>query len=189
MEFLETNISFKFDTDYWSDLIQYDTQTDFKKIRNDIPGTRAVDFIGVLEKNTLSLFEVKNFRGYRIDSKDRMNNGELVEVFAQKVRDTLSGIIGGARNSTHMPETWKKYTRLLIEKDVHIVCWVEEDRHANFSNIYQKRNKARASGLVQEIKRKLSWLTTKVMVADIKNNPYKDTLQVSFTHPDNPDAV
>lgn len=190
MEFLEGNLKFTFDDHSWSDLIKYDKTRDCKNVQQAVIGTRAVDVVGVLKKQDLilSLIEVKYFRGYRIQNKDRMNNGELVEEFAQKVRDTLAGIIGGARNSTHMQSTWKKYVGMLLEKEVHVVCWVEEDRHANTSTVDLKRKKSSSGALNQVIKSKLSWLTTKVMVANTINNPYHDTLQVSFTN-NNPDAV
>jgi len=187
MEFQEENLKFTFDDNSWSDLVHYDKSRDCKNVQRAVMGTKAVDFIGVLKKQQaliLSFIEVKDFRGYRIENKDRMNNGELVEEFAQKVRDTLAGIIGGARNSTHMQSTWKKYVRMLLEKEVHIVCWVEEDRHANTSPVDLKRNKSSSSALNQVIKSKLSWLTTKVMVADTANNPYRDSLQVSFINAD-----
>jgi|APTNR8051073442_1049403.scaffolds.fasta_scaffold00490_19 ribosomal protein L25 (general stress protein Ctc) len=186
MEFLESNLKFTFDDNSWSDLIQYDKTTDCRNLQHAISGTKAVDFIGVLQKHTLtlSLFEVKNFREHRIENKARVNNGELIEEFAQKVRDTMAGIVGGAQNSSHLKVTWKKYIKLLSGEEVHVVCWIEEDRRPNYSSVYKNRHKAKASGLVQEIKRKLSWLTTKVMVADTANNPYKDTLQVSFINAD-----
>ncbi|MFM9950407.1 MAG: hypothetical protein ACKV1O_20895, partial [Saprospiraceae bacterium] len=169
-----------------SDIIQYDKTTDCKNLQHAIPGTKAVDFIGVLQKHTLtlSLFEVKNFRAHRIENKARMNNGELAEEFAQKVRDTMAGIVGGAQNSSHLKDTWKKHIKLISGSEVHVVCWVEEDRGSTYSHVKKNRHKARSSGLVQEIKRKLSWLTTKVMVADTGNNPYKDSLQVSFINAD-----
>jgi len=184
MELRESNLSFTFDDHSWEDVIQYDSTTDYRNIKHAISGTKAVDFIGIFKRDTLSLIEIKNFRRHRIENKTRVKDGELADELAQKVRDTLSGIMGGARNSTHMQSTWKKYVRMLLEKEVHIVCWVEEDRHANTSHTDLKRNKSSSSALNQVIKSKLSWLTTKVMVANTANNPYKDTLQVSFINPD-----
>ncbi|MDZ4679161.1 MAG: hypothetical protein SH848_19340 [Saprospiraceae bacterium] len=191
MQFSESNLKFTFDDNSWFYLIQYDKTTDCKNIQRAIPGTKAVDFIGVLKNTTLtlSLFEVKNFREHRIENKARMNNGERIEEFAQKVRDTMAGVVGAAQNSSHLKGTWKKYVKLLSGGEIHVVCWIEEDRQSNYSNVKRNRHKARASGFIQEIKRKLSWLTTKVTAADTTNNPYKDTLQVSFIQSNNPEKV
>ena len=82
----EGNISFEFSGDY----IQYDETNFYRKhiekckgIINyeddSIPreeGTKAVDIIG-LNKSPLYIIEIKDFRGYRIQNKERIKNNEL----------------------------------------------------------------------------------------------------------------
>ncbi len=64
-------------------------------------GTKAVDILALSDEN-LFLIEVKDFRNYRIENKKRMNNGDLVKEFAQKIRDTIEIIsrIIGVRDKT-----------------------------------------------------------------------------------------
>lgn len=84
-----------------------------KKICKKVPETKSIDFVGFNEsKNILLFIEVKSFRGYG----DRTNiqrltgeNDDITVEVAQKVRDSLAAIIGGARHSTNLPDKWKKY--------------------------------------------------------------------------------
>ena len=65
-EFVESGIRLSFDASKWTFLIQYDAQTDYKKIQQAIEKTKAVDFIGILNNSTLSFIEALPFRNKRI---------------------------------------------------------------------------------------------------------------------------
>lgn len=110
--FKESGLEFRFD-DNW-EVYQLDKEADYReKINRQIPETKSIDFIGFNHtKNILLFVEVKSFRGYGNRTNIQRLTGEnddiTVEV-AQKVRDSLAVIIGGARNSTNLPDKWKKY--------------------------------------------------------------------------------
>jgi len=55
-------------------------------------GTKAVDFVGV-RGGSLFFFEVKDFRGYRIENTRRQRE-ELPLEIGLKVRDSLAGVAG-----------------------------------------------------------------------------------------------
>ena len=95
--FEESGLQFEFNTENW-EVIQYDTSKDFLRIRDAIDGTKGVDFIGILNGKSLAIFEVKNFRGTRIENKQRMGQGgtSLDVEFSKKVKDTVSGMIGAS---------------------------------------------------------------------------------------------
>jgi hypothetical protein len=179
----ESRLRFNFDDTRWSHLLKYDESKDYKNLCEAIEDTKAVDFIGILNREVLSLIEVKNFRGYRIENIPR--SSELDLEIAQKVRDTLAGIVGGARNSTHHKEIWKNYLQFLKDENrtLHIVLWLEEDTPPRLSPEKSKRQAIAKGGTINaRLKKRLSWLNAKVIVANhqLANNPYQDSLTVEF---------
>lgn len=75
--------------------IKYD-ETKFYRL-NIIPtasNSKAVDIIAVPNPklNKILMIEVKDFRGYAAENKDRIRSGELVVEVIEKAMDTLSGI-------------------------------------------------------------------------------------------------
>ncbi len=182
MTFEESGIRFAFDETFWSWLCKYDEETDYKKIK--IEHTKAVDFIGILNQRSLVLIEVKNFKGHRIANKPRTENGDdpiELEV-AQKFRDTLSGIIGGVRSSTHHTERWENYLNILSNKqlEVHTILWLEEDKPILPPSVSSKRIKAKGGTYTDILKTKMNWLNCRVLVVDSSNQPYGDSLTVQF---------
>ena len=183
-EFIESGICFSFEASKWTHLIQYDAQTDYRKIQQAIEKTKAVDFIGILDKSILSFIEVKNFKGRRIENKSRIENGEepLELEVAQKVRDTLAGITGAIRHSTHLKDHFEIYQQYLsnLKKDIHVVLWLEEDNHPHPLPVRNKRAKALGGSLTIRLRQKLIWLTPHVMITDNMDNLYSNTLTVQF---------
>jgi hypothetical protein len=174
MIYNESNLLFDFSDAHWSYLMQYDVETDFKKIRDGITGTKAVDFIGVFNQNILTLIEVKNFRGHRIANKTRIENGDdpIEQEVALKVRDTIAGIVGAARNATHKKEYWENYLAFLQNKNkrVEVVLWLEKDADPRPNIVQIKREKSKGGTVTSKLKQKLSWLTPHVSVSDADNN-------------------
>jgi hypothetical protein len=118
MTFEESGLRFEFSPSQWYALLQYDETKDFLKIRDAVSKTKGVDFVGIFQNSTLVLMEVKNFRGSRIANKPRVEQGDdpLEIEFAQKVKDTIAGIAGGARNSTHFKTEWMSFLDLIKMK-------------------------------------------------------------------------
>ncbi|MCB0568965.1 MAG: hypothetical protein KDC66_04345 [Phaeodactylibacter sp.] len=175
MAFEESRLRFNFLEGHWEHLVKYDEEKDYRKLEQSIPGTKGVDFIGI-SNHDIFFFEVKNYRGHKIASKQKID--ELEIIVAQKVRDTLGGIVGGVRNSTNREESWQQHLKFLGDKKkrLNIVLWIEEDprhRQPKEQNIYSQI-------LTQKLKQHLSWLSCKVIVANKANNPIIDKLQVDF---------
>ncbi len=115
--FEESHLRFEFGEE-WTLVEQYDEHADFDEIKDAVSETKGVDFVGILQNEALYFFEVKNFRGHRISSKGRFREDDdpiWLEV-AQKVRDTIAGIIGGNRMSLDAEEQlkWRKFSDYLI---------------------------------------------------------------------------
>ena len=181
---IESNMRFSFDASKWASLMQYDVETDYKKMKDVVQETKAVDFIGILEGEILSFIEVKNFRGHRIENKPRLGGTDdpLELEVAQKVRDTIAGIIGAARNSTHLQENWTKYSNFLLhqKKIIHVILWLEEDNILVPTIMRTKRERARGGTLIQRLRQNMNWLTPYIFVSNIADNPYSDSLKVEF---------
>lgn len=125
-----------------------------------LPGTKAVDFVGILIGEGGHLVEVKDFRGYRIQNKKRLTSGELAIEVAQKVRDTVAGLVGAVRNETH-PSVLTDAGLLLLKKSepLRIVLWLEDDAAVNQQAWAEELNT-----LTTRIQGYLRWLTSRVLV-------------------------
>ena len=154
MELVESKLKFIFDDNYWSDLIQFDKHIDYDKVKNAVSETKAVDFIGILNHNSIFYFEIKNLKNHRIENKERLNSSadELTTEIAQKVRDSIACILGGYRNSTHDKELWNKILEFTANKNIFIVLWLEQDNKLNLDKI-------KISDYQLKLKSKLKWLT------------------------------
>jgi hypothetical protein len=191
IEFIEDNLVFKFDETAWSHLIFYDQRDETKrpvlpeleKI-NKATGARSVEFLGIFQSERLVFIEVKDFRGHRIENKDRLERKDepLEKEIAMKVKDTIAGIVGGARLSSHKRTTFKEYVRYLNndKKIVEVVLWLEEDMPIYPPHILAKRQKTHNLNKTKQLKERLNWLTHKVLVMNKNDNDYAPFLQVDY---------
>ncbi len=90
--FQEGRQQFEFD-DHWS-VEKYDDAKFYRKLCEQVVGTKAVDFVRLENREAVWFIELKDFRGHKIDNKHRWS-AELPGEFAQKIRDTLPGLIVG----------------------------------------------------------------------------------------------
>jgi len=127
-------------------------------------GTKAVDILGTLDGEQLYLFEVKDFRGFRIENRKRQMQ-ELGLEIGLKVRDTLAGLVGAY--TQHATHDWvDPCARALLARkhQVRVVAWIVDDP----SRPTEPRGKraARDSVRLKQIQQRLAWLTPRVLVAD-----------------------
>lgn len=157
---------FTFD-DSWS-VFCYDSEgAGYHEIRDSVTGSKSCDFVGIRNR-TGYLIEVKDFRGYRIQNKARISDGELAVEVAQKVRDTLAGIVSGVRRG----DTQRPWNELLLQclgkadGQITIVLSLEDDAASS-----PLRWKQRLNTLSDQIKAKLNWLRVRVSVVSPQTNP------------------
>lgn len=181
--FLESGLLFEFSEAAWSNLLEFDKTKDFQNAKDALRGTKGVDFTGVLNNETLVFMEVKNFRGYRIENKPRLENGDdhIWLEAAQKMRDSVSVVVGSARNSTHSKTDWQRYTEFLSneKKAIRFVLWVEQDMPPQKFKANRKWDRHEVDNR-RDLKRCLGWLTKKVDIACIEDNPFPDALTVTY---------
>src|SRR5258706_6976539 len=103
-QFNEGHITFEFGprwrVDKWDECAVF--TSGLKKLNGELTdgagikhgeGSKAVDFVGVLDNEKLYLVEVKDFRGHRIDNQRRLD-AELPLEIGLKAPDTLAGLVG-----------------------------------------------------------------------------------------------
>ncbi len=142
-------------------VFKFDEHRDYQRMKDTLEGTKAIDFLGILDNKDLYMIEVKDFRQHRIETRDRLLTGELATELAQKVRDSLACITGAYRTSSD-PEHWRDYAEFICNnrRIIKVVLWLEHDLPPH---PYQRR-KVMASIGVKVFKQKLKWLTSHVLV-------------------------
>ena len=121
-------------------------------------GTKAVDFVG-LWANEVHFIEVKDFRGHRIENKQRIRDGDLAVEVAVKVRDTIAGIVGARQRPGG--GTWRPYVDALARGGRPRVClWLEEDTMG--PRAIERGHPGIA--LQRDLQERLAWLAPRVLV-------------------------
>jgi hypothetical protein len=151
----ESRLRFVFG-DGWK-VVKWDDHVAFKKgLGQGSTTTKAVDFIGVL-LGAPWFIEIKNFRKYRIENKERLASGALAKEIAGKVRDSIASITWACQRAPLDERELAPFVRAVFgwKERVSVVLWLEEE-HA--------QSKGGASMLAELIKRELAWLNPKVLV-------------------------
>lgn len=169
--FNEGHLRFTFQ-DAWQ-VEKYDDHPFYRNRVSRLPETKAVDFVGHAPDALYYLIEVKDFRGYRIQNKYRLTTDELATEVAQKVRDSVAGVIGHKREHP-APGTLSTLAERLHQPatTIRVILWLEDDTAHD-----QRVWRAQLLTITDRIKSYLNWLTTKIFVVSLS------------THVDKPPAL
>ncbi len=88
----EGRLAFEFG-ERWN-VFKLDDHRDYRQGIAKIENSKAVDFLGILNNSELYFIEVKDFRGYRIENRDRLLSGQLSLEIARKVKDSWPVLSG-----------------------------------------------------------------------------------------------
>ena len=137
----------------------------------------AVDFVAVSSASALTLIEVKDFRGYEVDNRNRLASGELAVEVARKALDTLGGLFVGAR-ANHADVRPLAAALLAPPKQLHVVSLLEEGQapspgsHGNTrQRLQQDAQLKRRGDLLQNLKTKLTPFRLAVFLVDCATVP------------------
>jgi len=155
----ESRLQFTFDnTAVWQVIMKVDGHVDQKKTQV-LQRYKTVDFTCGRQDEILFI-EVKNYSGHTAPA----NTERLLNDIASKVKDTISCSIAANINSTTDHINWNYLVTQLSNQNVTIkvVFWMED----TYPNVL--RAKAGANIYGNQLKRKLTWLTSgnNVMVAN-----------------------
>ena len=120
--------------------------------------TRAVDIIGLHQQDGVLLLEAKDFRGHRIENRNRLQGQVILEV-ALKTRDTVAGLVGAARSAVTEFPSGDLLAALQAGRNVTVVLWIEDDTFLD-----EQRTKAVLNQLNGVLKAKLAWLNVRTLV-------------------------
>jgi hypothetical protein len=156
----EGNLRFEFSA-RWQ-VVKLDQHVQYRQGIEKLDGTKAVDFVGLFDQRDLYFIEVKDFRGHRIENKQRLRSGELAIEMGQKVRDSLACLVAGCRATTN-ENLWQPLAQRVVRKDtlIRVVLWLEQDLPAQQ---LQRSQKAQDVIFLKQVKAKVGWLTNRVAV-------------------------
>jgi hypothetical protein len=120
--------------------------------------TRAVDIIGLHQEDGLLLLEAKDFRGHRIENKNRLQGQVILEV-ALKTRDTVAGLLGAGRKAVTEFPSADLLAAVQPGKTVTVVLWLEDDTFQD-----EQKTKAALNQLNGVLKAKLAWMNVRTLV-------------------------
>lgn len=157
---------FTFD-DEWKIALKYDDTACYRegieRLKGEIDkvpqSTRAVDVLALHTTAGLLMMEVKDFRGHRIANKHRITNKEVILEAALKIRDTVAGLVGAAREVSGEFNTAAISAAYGPGKELLVVLWLEDDASED-----PRKWKAQLDVLTQELKTKVRWLHAKCFV-------------------------
>jgi hypothetical protein len=161
----EGDLDFTFDPG-WTLIRHWDREAVYAALDAQVPGSRAVDFVGVrADPEAIFLIEVKDYRsseGHGTTRRKLADDGrELADIVAEKIRDTVAGLLGAAR--VDRDPDWQQ-TRHALAENVWVVLWIEHAGLAADSEVYKKRSRIGAGVLEDSIQRRCRWLKAKAIV-------------------------
>jgi hypothetical protein len=149
---IEGRLKFAFDARSWV-VLKWDADRAYTDGIGKTPTACAIDLVAVLNRSTLYLIEVKDPRGYRIKYRKTLTSGEITEIVANKVRDTIAGL-PWARDRVPSDHLTPFLNALYVERPtrVTVVLWLEDV------------DAALALSIKGPIEKKLAWLRPTVHV-------------------------
>lgn len=161
----EGYLDFTFDPG-WTVVRHWDAESVYRALRDQVPGSRAVDFVGVRDRQSaIYLIEVKDYRNSETHASTRKKLADegrpLAEIVTTKVRDTVAGLIGAARQERD--EDWSR-TREALARNVWVVLWIEHAGLTASDSVRHRRNKIEAAVLERSITTGCRWLRAQVAV-------------------------
>ena len=155
----EKNLTFEF-PDEWQ-VIKYDDSNFYRKRFEQMDDVKGLDFLARTDA-VLWMIEARDFRGYRIQNKKRMQNNELTLEVAKKVRDTVAVLYDAHRFENQELRSFHSF--LFGRNDptarLEVILLLEEDRPQSG----HKQFKAVRSNLVKALKQRLRFLSIRVSV-------------------------
>ncbi|MFY0538505.1 AAA family ATPase [Nannocystis pusilla] len=160
-EVIESRLRFRFG-EPWQRMEQWDKHACYTAGLGMKPTTGAVDFIGLYGSDPYFI-EVKNFRDYRIENKNRLTSGALADEVAEKVRDTIAALVWAMDRGSDTESLRSLLAQFFaIKKKCSVVLWLEED---------PQTRPADRTVLAETIKRRLHWLKPHVIVLSQEERP------------------
>lgn len=155
-------------------VVRWDEADQYRQGVAQVDGTKAVDVIGHREA-TLHLVELKNFVGHHIENKKRLTSHELSIEVAQKVRDTVAGVVAAGRTGN---APWTTFANALASTKHDIVVGL-----LSFVDLPRAGDTVLLNTIEQDMKRRLRWLTKRVWLATTQDSHHLPEVAVKILRP------
>lgn len=161
--------------DEWDLVLKWDECRWHRNGINRFGDCKAVDVLALSRtRRQLLMIELKDFRGHRIENKERIKDGELFVEVGHKARGTVAGICGAARTGGDA-DVARIAAELVATTPLTVVLWLEEDRRALDAPVtHRMRRKTRLDTMRRELKERLRWLTARVMICSSEGSDLQD---------------
>lgn len=156
MEMPEGDLVLSFPDD-WT-VIKFDEDSGFAARKITIPGTKRVDVLA-LAGSKLIMFELKDFRGYRIENKRRLENsvdktGPEIEdpihiEVAKKFRDSLAALLAAHRGQDEDLSPFCQQLFKATPCELEVVLLMEQDEAAASSPTRRHKRQNIEQGLAR----------------------------------------
>lgn len=144
---------------------KYDNCNAFKNCIGKTQNMKAVDIVGVHNNKIVYLFEMKDYNASEEIKLNKWGNkvDNLTLDLSQKVKDTIIGILATKRNEDFRDE----HLDLIVSKfndnsEFKIIFWID-------GNLFNYDSNFHLSIILANLKRKLSFLNSKVIVTNSQN--------------------
>jgi len=157
----EGRLTLKFSEKSW-EIVKYDDCIEFKETIRLTQNIKGVDIIGIYNKETIYLIEIKDFKGYESKKTqewcDDLNC--LTNDLTQKIKDTLIGVFCIQRNKEISSNYWNSICNSFVNNNVfNLVFWIEGDL-SKYSKNFRK------TLLLSNLKQKLKCFNSKVIITN-----------------------
>jgi hypothetical protein len=161
--------------DEWDVVFKWDDCRAYRNGIHKLGDCKAVDVLAFSTvRRELLMIELKDFRHHRIENKARIQRGALFSEVGHKVRDTVAGITGAARNGDDA-KLVRLATELATRTRLTIVLWLEEDLEVSENpRAPRQRHKNRRSVRVQQLEQAVRWLTPHAMICSRRGSKLGD---------------
>lgn len=109
-------------------LVRWDGHVAFRSGVGQVQTSRAADLCVVLNDGTAVVFEVTDYRGHRVAARRAVGSGQLVDETAEKVRDSLAGLIWAAFRPLGQEPWFDSLVGSFVNRrrsKLTVVLWVE----------------------------------------------------------------
>lgn len=170
------------DADAWHafkyDEQDHDKPSFYRAHLERIDGLKGVDIVAGIRPNfhTLTLIEVKDFRGYAHELKEKLRSGEIPLEILQKAINTCSGLYLGARHGDVLLDPDLRLAVLRPAQRLELIFFLEEDSFQASLPEREKRQKelnrrTRRQDMLKKMKEKLGPLGIVCTLADLADLP------------------
>lgn len=161
----EGNLEFVFGASW--NVLKYDKNGSYYKtqMEKNVKPTKAVDFLCLCNGQPLLMLEVKDF-SQGVPKREKFN--KIPMVVAIKIRDTISGIVGGSNKASDKTERiFFQSSCQKITRSPRVIYFFEDLATPARRPLGRAENKKNV--LLKQLKKRLRWLTTDIAVVGLKD--------------------